>query len=137
MKHGVFINMDTDESSQLDLYCNEPIEFELDMKALTQNTYYKKYRNRIIIGEEGRKYKEQIHELTRQFPQILGPVGITLRFNFKDKRKRDLDNLHKCFIDSIKNRLIEDDDMVYQLNMSKTIGWSKNSIEVKIESLEE
>ena len=108
------------------------MEFTLDIKALTQNSYYRKFRNRIIIGEEGRKYKETIHLLTHDKPQLLGPVGIELVFCFKDKRKRDLDNLHKCFIDSIKNRLIEDVDMVYELHLFKHIGYERNCIKVKL-----
>jgi len=113
------------------------MEFVLHIKAVTQNTYYKKFRNRIIIGAEGREYRDTIHLLTNQYPQLLGPVKLELHFFFKDKRKRDLDNLHKCFIDSIKNRLIEDDDMVYELHLFKHIGCGENYIKVKIDNIEE
>jgi Holliday junction resolvase RusA-like endonuclease len=113
------------------------LRIQLPIKALTQNTYYRKFRNRLIIGEKGREYKEKVTELTTGLPQITGKVGLDIHFYFKDRRKRDLDNMHKCFIDCIKNRLIEDDDRVYELSLHKYIGTGIDKIECHIYSLED
>ena len=112
------------------------LRIQLPIRALTQNLYYRKFRNRLIIGEKGREYKEKVTELTSGLPQICGKVGLDIHFYFKDKRKRDLDNLHKCFIDCIKNRLIEDDDRVYELSLHKHIGTGSDRIDCTITSLD-
>ena len=111
------------------------LHIQLPIKALTQNLYYRKYRNRLVIGEKGREYRSAVLEMIEGMPQITGKVGLTLHFYFKDKRKRDLDNLHKCFIDCIKNRLIEDDDQVYSLEMHKHIGTKADMIDCAISFL--
>lgn len=111
------------------------LNFRVLVTPLTQNAYYRKFRNRMVISERGRQYKEDIAQSIQQFPQIKGRVAIDLTFSFTDKRKRDLDNLHKCFIDCIKHKLIEDDDQVYALTLRKVMGARENGIDVRITSL--
>lgn len=112
-------------------------EITFNFKAMTQNSYYRKFRNRLIICKEGREYKSKIQKVIEdgEYKKIIGKVSLDLAFEFKDKRKRDLDNLHKCFIDAIKNILIEDDDMIYDIHMTKKIGQKDESIHLILKPL--
>ena len=108
----------------------DPIHFEF--KAMTQNSYYKKFRNKLVISKEGRTYREKIQNKISELTQITGQVALLLDFEFKDRRKRDLDNLHKCLIDAIKDRLIEDDDQVFKIFMTKKISQSSDRFTLRV-----
>ena len=54
---------------------------------------------------------------------------------FKDRRKRDCDNYTKSVIDSIKNILFEDDDMIYELIVRKQIGCEEDRTTLKVTSI--
>ncbi len=113
------------------------MKIEIPIQALTQNVYYRKFQNRLIISKRGKDYKELVNNYIQSYPKILGKVKLDLVFYFKDKRKRDLDNLHKCLIDSMKNILFEDDDMIYKINLEKHIGVGIDKIIINIDSMEE
>ena len=112
------------------------MKIEIPIAALTQNVYYRKFQNRLIISKRGKDYKELVNNYIQSYPKILGKVKLDLVFYFKDKRKRDLDNLHKCLIDSMKNILFEDDDMIYKIYLEKHIGAGVDKIIINIESME-
>ncbi len=64
------------------------------------NHYYRKFRNRIMIGAQGLKYREQIK-------QILGPMtprterlAVVMILFPPDRRRRDVDNYQKCVFDA-------------------------------------
>lgn len=113
------------------------MKIELPIQALTQNVYYRKFQNRLIISKRGKDYKELVNNYIQSYPKILGKVKLDLVFYFKDKRKRDLDNLHKCLIDSMKNVLFEDDDMIYKIYLEKHIGTGIDKIIINIDSMED
>ena len=69
------------------------MKIEIPIPALTQNVYYRKFQNRLIISKRGKEYKELVNTYIQSYPKILGKVKLDLVFYFKDKRKRDLDNL--------------------------------------------
>ena len=114
-----------------------PIVHYFHIKACSANTYYKKFRNRICISKEGKAMKEFIHKKIEGCPQTKGQVEVQLIFNFRTKRKRDLDNLFKPLIDCIKDKLIEDDDQIYRIVARKSIGEKADGIALVILPFEE
>lgn len=104
------------------------------LQALTQNSYYRTFRGSIVISERGRTYKEEIRK-NLPIDKIKGKVRMELMFGFRDKRKRDLDNLNKPLIDAMKNIVIEDDDQIWELIMKKEIGLGKDYITIKIQPM--
>jgi Holliday junction resolvase RusA-like endonuclease len=117
---------------------NSQVEFILPFKAFTVNSFYKKWRNVITIPKEGREWKNNISNFIIQnhLPKLTGKISLTLGFWFKTKQKRDLDNLFKPLIDTFKNVLFEDDDMIYSINAFKKIGAGKDIMYVKINQFE-
>jgi Holliday junction resolvase RusA-like endonuclease len=110
----------------------------IPIRAVSVNCYYKKFRNHIVISKKGREMKIAIHEFLAEnkVPQILGKVKVQMVFCLKYKRKIDVDNLLKGTIDSIKDIMIEDDDMIYDLSVQKLIGEPADSIRIIITPLE-
>lgn len=104
------------------------------VQALTQNSYYRTYRGSIVISERGRVFKEEVRKHL-PIDKIKGRVRMELLFGFRDKRKRDLDNLNKPLIDAMKNIVIEDDDQVWELIMKKEIGIGRDYITIGIQPL--
>jgi len=114
----------------------EPIElFYEDIVPLSQNAYYNHFRSRVSISKRGAEYRKLIQEKLPIDKKITGPVKLSLIFYFKDKRKRDLDNLNKPLIDAIKNIVIEDDDQVYELYMKKHTGHPNFAFKIIVEKL--
>lgn len=104
------------------------------LQALTQNSYYRTFRGSIVISERGRTYKEEIRKKL-PIDKIKGKVRMELFFGFRDKRKRDLDNLNKPLIDAMKNIIIEDDDQIWELIMKKEIGIGRDYITIKVQPM--
>jgi len=65
-------------------------------------------------------------------PKILGPILLDIKFYFKDKRSRDLDNLLKPLIDALKDVVIEDDSNIYKITCEKLLGQEDNKTEIVI-----
>lgn len=76
------------------------------------NAYYIPIQNRMTISRAGRRYREQVRAGIRTAGRITGKCAATLEFYPPDNRKRDLDNLFKCFFDAIKYGLIGDDSEI-------------------------
>lgn len=68
---------------------------------------------------------------------ITEPCTLYVFFEFKDKRKRDLDNYLKPFIDCLrKAELLHDDDLIERLVASKSIGCASDAILFGLETIE-
>ena len=67
----------------------------------------------------------------------MGRIRLEVKFMFKDKRKRDIDNYLKVLIDSIKGVLFEDDDQIYELMVTKEIGCgcAHEGVEIGLEAI--
>jgi Holliday junction resolvase RusA-like endonuclease len=65
--------------------------------------------------------------------KIHGKVSVSIDFMFKDKRKRDIDNQLKLVLDCMKDNVFEDDDMIYELKCTKTIGADKDNMVISVE----
>jgi len=109
-------------------------EFVIPYKAFTLNSYYRSDRKVVHISKNGNEWKKLIEQFitSNQLPKIIGKIRIDVGFFFRTKQKRDLDNLFKPLIDVFKNKLFEDDDMIFQINAYKKIGTGMDLIHVKI-----
>ena len=110
---------------------------ELPIMACSVNKYYRSWKGRVLISQDGREFKKQVQVHLDNYEKILGKVELKLILYFKDKRKRDVDNYAKVLIDCLKNKLFEDDDMIYKLYMEKHIGYGENKIEIIVTKLDE
>ena len=109
----------------------------IPIMACSINKYYRSWKNKVLISKEGREFKKELELHLTNYEKILGKIKLNIVLDFKDKRKRDVDNYAKVLIDCLKNKLFEDDDQIYQLYMEKHIGCGYNQISIEIIPLEE
>jgi len=95
---------------------------ELNIAGCSVNKYYRNVGNRVCISADGRIFKKKIDLLLNNYEKTIGKIKLTLHFYFRDNRKRDADNYLKVIIDCLKNKLFEDDDQIYILEVKKFIG---------------
>lgn len=105
------------------------------------NTYWRMFKNRMIISEPGRKYRvavaEQVLLQTKGKCRTDGPVKVTIEAWRPDNRRRDLDNLLKAVLDSLGHAGVYIDD---SLIVDLRIYWAPEiggMLKVKVEELNE
>lgn len=86
------------------------------------NRYWRHNRGRTHLSAEGRKYKEAVGWLCKEqkIEPFDGPVSVRVWVTPPDKRRRDLDNLQKCLLDSLQGHCYHDDSQIAHL----AIAWS-------------
>lgn len=87
------------------------------------NDYYQPVNGRLIIKAKGKRYRERVRSMIRGRSPIRGPVKAIIEFYPPDRRRRDLDNLFKCFFDALKYGLFEDDSeiKIIQAKMNEAV----------------
>ena len=91
----------------------------------TVNTYWRMFKNRMIISERGRKYRVDVLEAVlkqRAVKHLEKDLKINIVVTRPDNRRRDLDNLTKALLDGLTHAgLWEDDSQIVDMH----IAWSK------------
>jgi Holliday junction resolvase RusA-like endonuclease len=96
---------------------------------------------RKYVSAEGVKFvkdirislREQMEE--KKIKKYEGKVEMTVKFYFNNKRKNDLDNFTKPFLDAISDIIIEDDRYIYKLLLEKEDGCEEYRIEFSIKEI--
>ena len=68
------------------------------------NTYWRKWRNRIVLSAKGRAYREAVWLAVRGagiLVPMTGPLRVEVEACAPDRRRRDLDNLWKALLDAL------------------------------------
>jgi crossover junction endodeoxyribonuclease RusA len=72
----------------------------------------------IYISEEGAKYRQRVKAILGGVPKLKGMVQVSIVVQPPDNRKRDLDNVLKCLLDSLTHAgLWQDDNQVGDLRI--------------------
>lgn len=102
------------------------------------NSYYRTVAGRVLISSEGRKYREAVHGmLAGGFDPLAGRLGVTIYCHAPDNRRRDLDNLGKCLIDSItKAGIMLDDSQIDDLRFVRGSAVKGGEVRVEIRGME-
>lgn len=75
------------------------------------NRYYRHVGPRVLISREGRKFRMMtVSRLSGRFPKLTGHIALFGDFYPPDARRRDLDNVLKCTLDSLVHAGLMDDD---------------------------
>ncbi len=93
-------------------------EFELPWPP-SVNHYYRHVGPRVLISRDGRDYREKVvAKLTAlKLKTFGGAVELHAEFYPPDKRRRDLDNLLKCALDTLQHAgLFKDDSQIARIN---------------------
>ncbi len=72
-----------------------------------------------IMSQKGKNYRANVATTVAGSPMLFGPLGIVAVFEQPDKRLRDLDNLLKALLDSMKHAgLYRDDSQIQKITAS-------------------
>lgn len=96
-------------------------EFELPWPP-SVNHYYRHVGPRVLISRDGRKYRETIVSLLRdqKTEPFEDAVDLAVDAYPPDNRRRDLDNLLKCLLDSFTfGGLYRDDSQIKKITITK------------------
>lgn len=108
---------------------------KLNTKAISHNQYYRICHNRYIISKAGREFREKIHAQLSNMKPVDYPIKLSINFKFKDRRKRDLDNLTKAVIDAMKGYLYQDDSQIEELHTYKRLKCDEDCIEIAMKKI--
>ena len=93
------------------------IELELPWPP-SVNRYYRHAEHRVLISREGRAYRQKVCSMLRgSGPMLEGPIEMTIDATPPDRRRRDLDNILKCLLDTLQHaRFYRDDSQIKDLH---------------------
>lgn len=99
-------------------------ELRIDLPfPVSLNTYYKKFRNRLMISEDGRKFRDQVIKIIQKRTEGHrfaddARLSLSVRLITPDRRKRDLDNFcGKALQDALQHSgLFKDDSQIDHCN---------------------
>lgn len=96
----------------------EAVKFELPWPP-SVNRYYRHVGPRVLISREGRRFRRMcVSRLAGAFPKLADTVKLTGEFYPPDARRRDLDNILKCTLDSLVHAgLMEDDSQIKRIDI--------------------
>jgi crossover junction endodeoxyribonuclease RusA len=111
------------------------IEFQLPWPP-SANTYWRRNGSRYFVCPKGMEYRKlaayQLHHFKDSFC-IFQRLSISIEAYPPDKRRRDLDNIFKCLMDSLQYASVfEDDCQIDRINimrMQSKIGMVNIQIE--------
>lgn len=84
------------------------------------NHYWTMGNGRIYISAEGRAYTRQVDHALRHCPRVSGMLRVSILTSPPDHRRRDVDNVLKCLLDSVtKAGLWEDDSQIIDLSIQR------------------
>jgi len=94
------------------------VSFDLPF-APSLNRYYRHVGPRVLISREGRLYRRMVvSRLGGLFKKFSEAVSLSLDCYPPDRRRRDVDNILKCLLDSLVGAgVIEDDSLVKRLHV--------------------
>jgi crossover junction endodeoxyribonuclease RusA len=114
------------------------MEFELPYPP-SVNHYYRHVGPRVLISKAGRKYREAVISQLRScgIKPLDGGIELFLEAYPPDRRRRDLDNLLKCVLDSLQHAgAYHDDSQIMKITAEKHQPMPPNGmLYIRIEKL--
>jgi Holliday junction resolvase RusA-like endonuclease len=86
------------------------------------NHYYKHVGNKVLISKEGRQYREVVANRIKAagIKKNMDKVEVAIQLYPPDRRRRDVDNVLKCLLDSFTiGGIYDDDSQIYFLSIEK------------------
>jgi len=101
------------------------------------NHYYARQKNgAVYINQQGKGYRAAVMYNFRHSKPIEGKLKLHIDVFPPDKRKRDLDNINKCLLDSLQSAgLIKDDYDIDHLSMKRCDVVEGGKIIIKLEPI--
>jgi Holliday junction resolvase RusA-like endonuclease len=88
----------------------------------------------VYMTKEAKELKESYGWQAKSQVKVFMPglVEVDIVAYFGDKRKHDVDNVQKLVLDSLKGVIIEDDNLIKKISVTKEYDKQKPRLEVEI-----
>lgn len=100
------------------------------------NHYYVRASSGVVLGEKGKRYRRDVAFLLHRYRQsYAGDKRLVVTINLfpPDKRKRDIDNILKCLLDSMEHaNVYENDNQIDMLTVVRRQNVQHGSVKVWI-----
>lgn len=87
------------------------------------NTYWRQFQGRTLLSKKGREYKQAVAVacLRNGLPRrLIGRIAMDIFATMPDRRRRDIDNITKCLIDSLAAAgVFADDEQIDDLHIRR------------------
>jgi crossover junction endodeoxyribonuclease RusA len=99
------------------------------------NACFRSGNKRVYKSKRYIDYEKEMKEYfdKKEYVEMLeGKLKLEVTFYFKDKRRRDLDNLMKALLDQLESRLFKNDDQIYEICSKKVLGCLETKTELTL-----
>ena len=113
------------------------INFSVNEHPLSKSNNLQFGKKRAFIPKKYKDYEKLIQEAAREAFQgepIVGPVKMTIRLWFKDRRIRDAQNYPKTICDALNGICYNDDSQIVELFVTK-LKRDEPGLDVTVEAL--
>jgi crossover junction endodeoxyribonuclease RusA len=115
------------------------MELELPMPP-SANRLWRRVGNRTLLSRDGRNYRVRVQEIlaARGVQLLEGRLAVAIDVYPPDRRRRDLDNLHKGLLDSLQHGgVFRDDEQIDDLHIRRCGCIPGGMVRVRLTSLAE
>ena len=99
------------------------------------NVYYRKFRNRMVLSEAGKAYKQAVLAIAirqdKRLPLISGDVAVTWTW-YRARKSGDLDNRGKPIKDALQGVAYHDDNQVVEEHCYRRDDKANPRVEVEV-----
>lgn len=102
------------------------------------NHYYRRVGRATLISRAGREYRDGVKAALRAMgaPSVTGRLTVLVTVFPPDRRRRDLDNLLKCLLDSLQHGgLYRDDSMIDRIDIRRGPCTRGGGVHVAVQAL--
>ncbi len=86
------------------------------------NHYWRRHGHTYFISGAGKEFRALVIADCSDEVKLLGRLAVNLEFTMPDRRRRDLDNLTKCVLDSLAHAGVYEDDCQIDLLRIQRLG---------------
>ena len=79
------------------------------------NRYWQLRRNRIVVTEEAKAYKQEVYYLVKHYEPLVGNVAVNFTV-YRPAKRGDLDNYTKVMFDALNGLVWQDDKQVVEIH---------------------
>jgi crossover junction endodeoxyribonuclease RusA len=110
-----------------------PYQIELPFPP-TANTYWRKWKNRMVLSPRGEQYKLDVQAAVGlNPPRLSGRLCLMVSAWMPDRKRRDIDNLLKPLLDALTYAGVWDDDsQVKALSIAEAGVRKPGSVQIQI-----
>src|SRR6056297_388142 len=107
------------------------MRINLQLRAVSVNSYLKHSRQGAYLSKRGRKFREDVREIIKDYEPTSKTLEVRLDFIFSSKRELDVDNYIKATLDACNGYLWEDDKQIKRVIAEKFTNSEINAITIE------